>query len=55
MYNESVLFDWFQYIIEGENMKWLHISDLHISDKTDWKVFKKDLLILSKKMDQLIW
>lgn len=49
MYNESVLFDWFQYIIEGENMKWLHISDLHISDKTDWKVFKKDLLILSKK------
>lgn len=27
-------------------MKWLHISDLHIVDRTEWNVFKKDLLSL---------
>lgn len=30
-------------------MKWLHISDLHIADKTDWQVFKAELLKLCQE------
>lgn len=30
-------------------MKWLHLSDLHIADKTDWQVFKEELLKLCQE------